>query len=118
MRRIAIELGVPTMALYRRVRGKNSLLLLMADTILGQVRFPVVTPPRGWRAQLELVARLKCGGYRKHLGANHFDDPSDSAPKWDGAHGVGRVGSGRGGSRSGSEHDAAHGRQSVRLFPW
>jgi DNA-binding transcriptional regulator YhcF (GntR family) len=65
MRRIAIELGVPTMALYRHVRGKTSLLVLMADTILGQVRFP--EPRRhGWRAQLELLARLQWAGYRRH----------------------------------------------------
>jgi len=54
MRRIAIELGVATMALYRHVRGKNRLLLLMADTIMGRVRFPETRPP-GWREQLELV---------------------------------------------------------------
>jgi DNA-binding transcriptional regulator YhcF (GntR family) len=65
MRRIAIELGVATMALYRHVRGKNSLLQLMADTILGQVHFPETRPP-GWRAQLELVARLQWAGYRRH----------------------------------------------------
>jgi DNA-binding transcriptional regulator YhcF (GntR family) len=65
MRRIAIELGVPTMALYRHVRGKNSLLLLMADAILGQVELPVERPS-GWRAQLELVARLQWAGYRRH----------------------------------------------------
>ena len=65
MRHIAIELGVATMALYRHVRGKNSLMLLMADTILGQVRFPETRPP-GWRAQLELLARLQWAGYRQH----------------------------------------------------
>src|SRR5262249_11264089 len=32
MRRVAIEMGVATMALYRYVRGKNSLLLVMADS--------------------------------------------------------------------------------------
>jgi AcrR family transcriptional regulator len=65
MRRIAIELGVATMALYGHVRGKNSLLLAMADTLLGQVDFPETRPP-GWRAQLELVARLQWAGYRQH----------------------------------------------------
>jgi AcrR family transcriptional regulator len=65
MRRIAIELGVPTMALYRHLRGKHRLLQAMADTILGQVRFPETRPP-GWRAQLELVARLQWAGYRRH----------------------------------------------------
>ena len=65
MRRIAIELGVATMALYRHVRGKQNLLLLMADTIMGQAPFPENRPP-GWRAQLELVARLQWAGYRRH----------------------------------------------------
>jgi DNA-binding transcriptional regulator YhcF (GntR family) len=65
MRRIAIELGLPTMALYRHVRGKSSLLLLMSDTLLGQVHFPETRPP-GWRGQLELVARLQWAGYRQH----------------------------------------------------
>jgi AcrR family transcriptional regulator len=65
MRRIAIELGVATMALYRHVRGKQHLLLLMADTVMGQVQLPETRPP-GWRAQLELVARLQWAGYRRH----------------------------------------------------
>jgi DNA-binding transcriptional regulator YhcF (GntR family) len=65
MRRIAIKLRVATMALYRHVRGKQTLLLLMADTILGQVHFPEPRPT-GWRAQLELVARLQWAGYRRH----------------------------------------------------
>jgi DNA-binding transcriptional regulator YhcF (GntR family) len=65
MRRLAIELGVATMALYRHVRGKNNLLQLMADSVLGQVHFPETKPP-GWRSQLELVARLQWTGYRQH----------------------------------------------------
>ena len=65
MRRVAIDLGVATMALYRHVRGKNSLLLLMADTIMGQLPLPAIRPP-GWRAQLELVARHQWAGYRGH----------------------------------------------------
>jgi DNA-binding transcriptional regulator YhcF (GntR family) len=65
MRRVAIELGVPTMALYRHVRAKNILLQSMVDTVLGQVQLPE-NPPRGWRAQLDLVARLQWAGYRQH----------------------------------------------------
>jgi hypothetical protein len=38
------------------VRGKNSLLLLMAYAILGQVQFPQ-TRPQGWHAQLDLLCR-------------------------------------------------------------
>jgi len=65
LRRVAIELGVPTIALYRHVRGKNTLLQLIVDTILGWVQLPE-TPPHSWRAQLELVARLQWAGYRQH----------------------------------------------------
>lgn len=65
MRRIAIEHGVATMTLYRHVRGKNNLLLLIADTMIGQAVLPEVRPS-GWRAQLELVARLQWSVYRQH----------------------------------------------------
>ncbi len=65
MRRVAIQLGVATMALYRHVRGKNNLLQLMADIVLAQAHLPE-KPPLGWRAQLELVARLQWMGYRRH----------------------------------------------------
>jgi DNA-binding transcriptional regulator YhcF (GntR family) len=65
MRRIAVELGVATMALYRHVRGKGKLLVLMADHILGETPLPA-TRPQGWRPQLELVARLQWAIYRRH----------------------------------------------------
>jgi AcrR family transcriptional regulator len=65
MRRIAVELGVATMALYRHVRGKPTLLLLMADSIMGQSPLPAAPPP-GWRRRLELVARLQWSMYRDH----------------------------------------------------
>jgi DNA-binding transcriptional regulator YhcF (GntR family) len=65
MRRVAIELSVATMALYRHVRGKHSLLLMMADAVLGEAELPA-SRPAGWRAQLELVARIQWSGYRRH----------------------------------------------------
>lgn len=65
MRRIATELGVATMSLYRYVPGKDELLLLMADAALGEDRLPDV-PPRGWRARLELTARIQWAGYQRH----------------------------------------------------
>ena len=65
MRRIAIELGLPTMALYRHVRGKNQLVLQMADSIMAQPPLPSM-PPAGWRAQLEVVARVQWDMYRRH----------------------------------------------------
>lgn len=65
MRRVAAELGGATMSLYRHVSGKDDLLLLMADAVFAENRLPE-TPPSGWRAQLELVARLHWKVYRRH----------------------------------------------------
>ncbi|MEW2146061.1 TetR/AcrR family transcriptional regulator C-terminal domain-containing protein [Micromonospora vinacea] len=65
MRRIATELDVPTMSLYRQVRGKEQLLVLMADAAFAAHRLPRTFPP-GWRAQLELLSRLQWSIYRRH----------------------------------------------------
>jgi AcrR family transcriptional regulator len=65
MRRIAAELGVATMSLYRHVPGKDDLVLEMIDAALGEHRLPAV-PPEGWRARLELCARLQWGLFRRH----------------------------------------------------
>ncbi|MEU7927417.1 TetR/AcrR family transcriptional regulator C-terminal domain-containing protein [Micromonospora sp. NPDC049801] len=65
MRRIATELDVPTMSLYRQVHGKEHLLLLMADAAFAAYRLPGTLPP-GWRAQLELLCRLQWSIYCRH----------------------------------------------------
>jgi len=58
MRRVAAELGVGAMSLYRHVPGKDRLVLLMADAVFGEAQLPEPPPP-GWRAQLELIARAQ-----------------------------------------------------------
>jgi len=65
MRRVAAELGVATMSLYRYVPGKDELVLMMADAAFAGTTIPKVMPP-GWRAKLELVARLQWATYRRH----------------------------------------------------
>ena len=65
MRRVATELGIATMSVYRYVPGKDELVDLMADAEMGRVRLPD-PPPEGWRAQLELVARLQWEHYKRH----------------------------------------------------
>ncbi|MEU8328481.1 TetR/AcrR family transcriptional regulator C-terminal domain-containing protein [Micromonospora sp. NPDC048839] len=65
MRRIATELDVPTMSLYRQVRGKEQLLLLMADAAFAAHRLPRALPA-GWRPQLEVLCRLQWSIYRRH----------------------------------------------------
>jgi AcrR family transcriptional regulator len=65
MRRVAGELGVATMSLYRHVAGKDDLVLAMIDAALGEDRLPD-RPPTGWRPRLELLARLEWTVFRRH----------------------------------------------------
>jgi DNA-binding transcriptional regulator YhcF (GntR family) len=65
MRRVATDLGVATMSLYRHVPGKDQLLLLMADTVFAEEPFPAQPPP-GWRERLEIAARLMWTVFRRH----------------------------------------------------
>lgn len=65
MRRIASELGVSTMALYRYVGGKDVLVVQMVDAALAE--FPLGTPPDDWREAIAMVARVHWAAYRRHL---------------------------------------------------
>jgi AcrR family transcriptional regulator len=47
MRRVATEIGVPTMSLYRHVADKDDLLLKMMDAAFGECRFPAHHPGAG-----------------------------------------------------------------------
>ncbi|MEU4508698.1 GntR family transcriptional regulator [Nonomuraea wenchangensis] len=66
MRRLAAELGVGPMSLYRHVTGKDDLVTQMADEVFGEAELPV-PGPEGWRAKLELVARRQWELSRRHL---------------------------------------------------
>jgi DNA-binding transcriptional regulator YhcF (GntR family) len=65
MRRIAAELGVSTMGLYRYVGGKDALVLQMVGTAMGD--FPLGDVPAGWRDAVATVARTEWAAYRQHL---------------------------------------------------
>ncbi|MGW2281621.1 TetR/AcrR family transcriptional regulator C-terminal domain-containing protein [Streptomyces sp. NPDC001770] len=65
MRRVANELGAATMSLYRHVTDKDDLLAQMMDAACAEWRFPA-DPPAGWRARLELAARLLWETFRRH----------------------------------------------------
>lgn len=65
MRSLARELGVATMSLYRHVRSREELLIMMADAVLAEQ----APPPRGrsgWRKHVEQITRLQWAGYRRH----------------------------------------------------
>jgi AcrR family transcriptional regulator len=67
MRRLAAELGIPTMSVYRHVADKEELVLLMMDEVLGDTPPPAMSPATdGWRACLEALARLQWQMYRRH----------------------------------------------------
>ncbi|NUW38210.1 TetR/AcrR family transcriptional regulator C-terminal domain-containing protein [Nonomuraea sp. SMC257] len=65
MRGVAGRLGVSTMSLYRHVRDKDDLVGLMTDAAIAEFPLPDEPPP-GWRARLEVSARLQWAGYRRH----------------------------------------------------
>jgi DNA-binding transcriptional regulator YhcF (GntR family)/AcrR family transcriptional regulator len=65
LRRIAVNLDVSTMSLYRRIANKEDLLVGMMDALMGAEAWPT-PPPRGWRAQLEYIAHRQWRGYQSH----------------------------------------------------
>lgn len=64
MRRVAADLDVATMTLYRYVASKEELVLAMVDAVLGER--PLPARPRQWRTALERVARLMWAVFRRH----------------------------------------------------
>ena len=67
MSRVAAELGVGTMSLYRYVASKGELLDLMVDTGLGPP--PAADPGAPWRDGLAHWAWTQLGVFRDHLWA-------------------------------------------------
>jgi DNA-binding transcriptional regulator YhcF (GntR family) len=65
LRGVASRLGAPVTSLYRHVDGKEELLRAMTDSALGEGVLPE-RPPPGWRAQLELAARMHWSILRRH----------------------------------------------------
>lgn len=64
MSRVAERLGFTPMSLYRYVRSKDELLLLMADAANGET--PPAPTPDDWRTGLESWARAVFAVYRRH----------------------------------------------------
>ncbi|MCE7007257.1 TetR/AcrR family transcriptional regulator C-terminal domain-containing protein [Kibdelosporangium philippinense] len=65
MRRIATDLGVATMSLYRHVTSKEDLIVDMADAAFAEQPFPD-RMPRAWRECVEIAARLMWTVCRRH----------------------------------------------------
>jgi AcrR family transcriptional regulator len=72
MRRLAAELGIPTMTLYGHVPGKGELVDLMLDSVLGEFYPDEQAPTSGsWRARVEAVARANWAFFVRHPWALH-----------------------------------------------
>jgi DNA-binding transcriptional regulator YhcF (GntR family) len=65
MRRIAAELQVATMSLYRHVRDKDDLVVLMIDAAFAEWQAP--KSGRDWREALAAAARELWRTFRRHL---------------------------------------------------
>jgi AcrR family transcriptional regulator len=65
MRRVATNLDVAPMSLYRHVANKDDLVVAMMDALFARSALPAQRPA-GWRAPLELQARLQWETYCKH----------------------------------------------------
>jgi DNA-binding transcriptional regulator YhcF (GntR family) len=64
MRRVAATLDTATMSLYRHVRNKDQLLLLMTDRVF--MKYPLPAPDHDWRSSLEALCRLQWHAYHRH----------------------------------------------------
>jgi DNA-binding transcriptional regulator YhcF (GntR family) len=65
MRRVAAEIGVATMSLYRHVADKDDLLTRMMDAAFAEWQMPEDAPP-GWRGRLDIAARGLWLAFRGH----------------------------------------------------
>ncbi|VVJ22916.1 Transcriptional regulator [Amycolatopsis camponoti] len=65
MRGVAARLGVAAMAPYKYVRGKDELVLLMADAAFGERGYPA-KPSGDWRERLTLGGRTLWSLFRRH----------------------------------------------------
>lgn len=87
MRRLAAELRAGTMTLYHYVKGKDELLALVTDRVMGEVIVPDDEFPDDWREAMTTIARRTREAMLRHPwvfdvaedpavgpnGARHFD---------------------------------------------
>ncbi|GAA2215859.1 TetR/AcrR family transcriptional regulator C-terminal domain-containing protein [Nonomuraea monospora] len=80
MRKVADRLGYTTMSLYRHVPGRDQLVDLMSDEVMGE-HPPAPPQEEGWRARLEAIARQAWEIRKRHpwlaevRGTRHLPGP-------------------------------------------
>lgn len=66
MRRVAQSLDAGTMTLYHYVRNKDELVMLMNDTVMGEVLVPDGELPSEWREAITAIARRSRAAFERH----------------------------------------------------
>jgi AcrR family transcriptional regulator len=66
MRRVAQALDAGTMTLYHYVLNKDELVMLMNDTVMGEVLVPDGELPQDWRAAIAAIARRSRAAFERH----------------------------------------------------
>lgn len=66
MRRVAQSLDAGTMTLYHYVRNKDELVMLMNDTVMGEVLVPDGELPGDWREAIAAIARRSRAAFERH----------------------------------------------------
>jgi AcrR family transcriptional regulator len=66
MRRVAQALDAGTMTLYHYVRNKDELVMLMNDTVMGEVLVPEGELPEDWREAITTIARRSHEAFGRH----------------------------------------------------
>lgn len=83
MRRVAAELATAPMNLYHYIGGKQDLLALMDDALMGETIVPDDELPADWREAIALIARRTRTVFLRHpwaLAALHGHNAPPSAP--------------------------------------
>lgn len=77
MRRLAGELDVGTMTLYHYIRGKDDLLAIVNDAVMGELIVPDGELPDDWREALMAIARRSRDVIQRHPWSLDLrDDPT------------------------------------------
>lgn len=81
MRKVADALGAGTMSLYHYVKTRDELLMLMHDTVIGELELPPV-PVEDWRSEMVRVGTRMRATAARHPWISELPFPSDPGPNF------------------------------------
>lgn len=81
MRKVAEALGAGTMSLYHYVRTRDELLMLMHDTVIGELDLPPV-PAEDWRSEMVRIGTCMRATATRHPWISELPFPADPGPNF------------------------------------